>query len=594
MSDELRDNDAGVRDRAWAASIEVDGRQAYLFETDKLQEMLGASRLLDGTVEEAGEICRKFGVNLFSPVSGEIRMWSEDLMQLLHASWTLREWLDDRGIEHTTAVRDYARKHFTEEGSADSDQVLDREAEPSNPSLAWVHRDLGREVERRKSAKQGADARPTCSQFASCQIHGTETANHWRPSHDGAGDPHWYAKEPRRWLVSARAKVKLKTWQNAKDELIAAYLGHDKSRYPHRFDDLQAMFENPAFSDRFIAFVCADADRMGELLSRIDWNTPRAGAPQPWERNHKFAVALNEATQSAFKAAIDDTIELWAAAAEKDGKSIPPLPVLPQLFGGDDLWMLCSREVALDVVTRFSKKFENAVRAPVHEALGSEPTEPLTMSVGVAMAKAGYPAHAMREVAESLLKNAKRLRRGGVWGREQPSGACMDWHIVESSLVESVAEARAGGFIYQDPPDDGDERSTQAVEVMLLTTTPWSFEALTAMQAAAREFKRVARRKREQLDDILRRGRTLSLLAWQAWWDGLTKAEQGALETAAERLTEAGIRLPPMPPEWRSGSGAPFDPWARLGDAGGRAVYWTPWLDLLAILDISAPQDGKE
>ncbi len=41
---------------AWAVSIEVDGRQAYLFETDKLQEVVGASAIMRRLADKATEL----------------------------------------------------------------------------------------------------------------------------------------------------------------------------------------------------------------------------------------------------------------------------------------------------------------------------------------------------------------------------------------------------------------------------------------------------------------------------------------------------------------------------------------------------------
>ena len=58
---------------ACVVAVEVDGRQAYLFESDKLREMLGASRIIAQSVEHARTLfIEKAGLHLHGPVSGVI------------------------------------------------------------------------------------------------------------------------------------------------------------------------------------------------------------------------------------------------------------------------------------------------------------------------------------------------------------------------------------------------------------------------------------------------------------------------------------------------------------------------------------------
>lgn len=586
---------------AWAASIEIDGRQQYLFESDKLQEMLGASRLMDQSVDIATEICNGFGVHLFNPVSGEIRMWSEDRTKVLNAAWKLRRWLEAHGIGHTAVCIDVPKDYFVAPGVLKAGEELDADQKPSAPSLSWVHKKLSSEVSRLKRAKCGTDARPACSLFAPCQIHGTEPANHWRADSSDTV-PKWYSAEERRWLVSYRAKAKLREWQGEKDTFIREFLQPvSRDTEPKLFADLKKTYDTLDFEDQYIAFVCADADHMGDLLGRINWNLPECvkEGSLPWQRNHRFADELAKAHKDAFRDALRDVLEPWLAQLRKNPEKAKTakLPVLPQLLGGDDLWMVCARHVALTLASRFSEEFRSRV-TPVVQAAAPDAQQDLTMSVGIAFAKAGYPAHAMREAAESLLKSAKGLRRGQLWGRGAESEGCLDWHWIESSLIESVADARASGASYQDPPERGrDAAPGRQPEVMLLTTRPWAVGVYKHFTDAAQEFEKISRRKREQLDDILRRGRPLSVLAWHTWWDGLTQGERERLGKAQDAIAKAGVKLPPAGPAWKNG--APFEPWAFLSRDGERSVYWTPWLDLMGLLDLKrgiregVPEDAQ-
>lgn len=616
-----------AEEKACVVAIEVDGRQKYLFETDKLQEMLGASRIIHQTVEEAKKrFNQNDGLYLFSPVSGEIRAWApisqRKRNELLSAAWKLRCWLNEQGVEHTAAYFETDAAHFLGNGSSSTpnSQRPDPEKEPGRPDLAWVHQSVGTRIRRRKDAKSGADARPTCSLFAPCSIHGLDPANVWRPN----TDPN---RESRREQVGVRAVKKRETWNHVKEKFYDEHLrepvwehvrtlcGDGKKvdlKRPITFSDLADKDDLALIEDQYIAFICADGDDLGRLLSDLDWNASAWGEDnkKPWERNAAFSRELDDCTRNAFTEAVVEVVvrrmlpdEASARAFLDQEKPKLDLPLLPQLLGGDDLWTVAGREVALDLcctfAEKFAEKFEERVgkskvmsqalqvaeqlraqkEASSDPATKDEAIKP-TMSLGVAFAKSGYPAHAMAEAAESLLKSAKDLRKGKVWKRvgEGTGLGCVDWHWIESSLSEPVKEARKKGWMY---------RSEDAVpeqgrgEVMLLTSRPWSVPQCRGFLKAARELTAIPRRKQQQLESILRLGYTLSLLAWESWWKGLKEDERKAVRTVNGAL----------PVEWKlpdAGNPGQFEffPWRKLGQEEGKTYYATPLLDLLALQDV--------
>ena len=709
----MSENDSGVggQPRAWVASVEVDGRQRYLFETDKLQEMVGASAIMRQLACEFDERAGKAGkgesapaaIHVFQPASGEIRAWSTNRKALLHYAWEAREWLTERGVEHTVALLECRPDHFTrdktpcEEEQArcarkEQEQDTDPDAgagqfksEPDWPDLSWVHgklTDLARQV---KNAKTGSDARPVCSLFEACRLHGFDFANEWIPQEENERES---GREKRRALRGYRASEKWKARQDdttrfvdedvkrplycrskalLEDEKcgetreaflqrIEGYLkpdeskrdgprdGQDSERVQRaiKIDDLvlrsaQQLLEGEDGTGRFVAFICADGDGMGRLLTGLDWNTAAWNArnadspaqddrnPTPWERNREFSLALDNVVRNAFRTAVAEvtlpdrkSLERLLGAAEK-GKGFL-IPVLPQLLGGDDLWTIARKDIALELCRTFASNVSTRVEEStiLGKAMGiskkaSGETVCLSMSVGIAFAKAGHPVHAMIDAAESLLASAKTLRKGTAWTlrkntcwqRPEPNEGCIDWHWIESSLSETVGEARARGAAYV-APDTGD--------VMLLTTRPWTLTETEAFEKAAAVFESgvpgdekprgVPRRKREQLEDILRRGHVLSLVAWEAWWAGLHPLERRAVKAMSAAFPE-DWRLPAPGCKTRAGLDAPkwdglFDPspWIYLGkdkdrDGEEKNYYVTPLIDLLTLHNL-ASSTGSE
>lgn len=592
--------------RAYVVSIDVDGRQAFIFETDRLREMLGASRLVQQTVDLALELFRKEDqLHLFQPVSGEIRVWAGEAQRelLLVQTWKARRWLADRGIEHTCCWMEVDRKHFEETNDEPADPGRPRDEPPEDAGLSWVQRALSARASYWKGRKPGADARPTCSLFAPCQIHGHDFATEWRTGQDRD------QQDERRNLRGARAQAKFHAWEAAKNALFATRLyqpalhvtaaverltGRRPTR-PIEFDHLTNT--DAAQGDQFIAFICADGDGMGQVLTGINWNhstLKRHGAP--WEVNRGFAMALDECVNEAYGEALSAVLSKGfaeeALRLQAEGRK-PVLPLLPQLLGGDDLWTLCRKDVALPFCCAFADAFRRQIakREVIGEAVRTAgvPPESLTISMGVAFAKAGHPAHAMIESAESMLRSAKELRRSP----GSPHEGCIDWHWIDASLAQTVADARREGWGYV---ADGVSHS--------LTSRPWTITQCRAYLRAASTFNYgisadqldgqvlnppVPRRKREQIESILRRGGALTLLGWEAWLKSLTAEEIKTLGVAVDALERVGRTLGAMPSE--SGITDKKTPWFA---SPGVAQPTTPFLDLLELANVLGTSEGAE
>lgn len=615
---------------AHVVAIEVNGRQRYLFESDKLQEMLGASRIVANTVSMAHRLFTDRGLNLFQPVSGEIRVWSTDREKLLDAAWEMRRHLWLQGVEHTAVYFKTRRWHFEDDRSHQDAPSRDDDVwgEPSQPSLSWVHRAITARVSRRKGSKTEPVVPVTCSQFASCQLHPRDSATHWDP----------LEPETRRQLRGTRAYEKYHAWNKEKrgdffETLAEAVrmrfecwqVEPPKTLTAQTFNDLadeDVSNDARAPENKFLAFVCADGDGLGKILPDIDWNAIEIwpGATVPWRRNADFAHQLDRAFRWAFchaaaAAMLPNAADARTIAAKVEQQRHILLPMLLQLLGGDDLWMVVRKDLALPMAAQFSMIFRNIVNGDApYEIEGRKPSRPapadtemiraaldatgavarpvLSISLGIAFAKAGYPVWAMIQAAESLMAGAKTLRKRTVWGRTREphlEHGCLDWHWIESSVSETIRDARSRGWSYRD-----------GNRILLLTTRPWAAESTLHFIRAAKKLRGVARRKRELLEEILRLGYEFSLIAWERWWKTLTKSERDLLEDIRHDVKRAGVRLLDADPR----SDTVFQPWAVLeanpsaGEALPEAtamvsVSVTPFLDLLSLDDmLTLQKDG--
>ncbi len=112
------------------------------------------------------------------------------------------------------------------------------------------------------------------------------------------------------------------------------------------------------------------------------------------------------------------------------------LPIRPVLLGGDDLTFLCDGRIALDLAAAAVREME---RQPVRW-LGTE-SEPIRACAGVAIVPHHSPFVRAYDLAESLCQSAKRAARKRIVEKQQYD-SFIDWHIGLPKPGQSLGELR--------------------------------------------------------------------------------------------------------------------------------------------------------
>jgi len=112
------------------------------------------------------------------------------------------------------------------------------------------------------------------------------------------------------------------------------------------------------------------------------------------------------------------------------------LPLRPILLGGDDLTFVCDGRIALDLATTALRAFvEQSSSVPDLTFLGEAP---VTACAGVAMVKAHTPFNRSYQLSEDLCNSAKQAKRDA----EPDTNCWIDWHIGTIRPDESVVDIR--------------------------------------------------------------------------------------------------------------------------------------------------------
>lgn len=186
--------------------------------------------------------------------------------------------------------------------------------------------------------------------------------------------------------------------------------------------------------NNWIAVIHADGNGLGQVVQKIGHDS----------QNFKtFSKALDEATKAAAVDAFNVLVEKKYFDPQKD-----LIPIRPIVLGGDDFTVVCRADFAIEYVRSFLKAFENRTgEGDLGEILKKgnvfkNGEGKLTACAGIAFVKSSYPFHFAYELAEALCGRAKKDAKVAT-DSSILAPSCLMFHKVQSSFVEdfeSIAE----------------------------------------------------------------------------------------------------------------------------------------------------------
>ncbi|NLE36831.1 MAG: hypothetical protein GX621_02270, partial [Pirellulaceae bacterium] len=279
-------------------------------------------------------------------------------------------------------------------------------------------------------------------------------------------------------------------WAEWLKRLEAAGPWPERARHtlrPHGFTDIG----NAAARTGYIGLVYADGNSMGRLVQELD---------QP-DTTRAFSKVVDESVREACYAALGHVFEAEISEireAALAGKRPQPLPADILLLGGDDLVVVLPADKALTFALVAMETFERAAVERI-EALRAGPARdffekrlPLpsgpTISCGVAISRGEYPFYLLLELAEELLRSAKRAGSEDSDRQKYRSPAYLDFHMIAGSSSHNLEHVRA--TTYRVHSEDS------------RTCRPLRQEGVRALQRGV-EMLRSAKLPRSKLHDLL-------------------------------------------------------------------------------------------
>lgn len=351
----------------------VQGIQDFIFRTNKLRDIIGASELV-------ARVC----TTLFSELMGENAFAgpSPKAEMIVKAAGNIKCLIHDEAL-CKKAVREFPRKVMLEAPGITISQAVVKMDD--NMTFGEAVEDLEKKlrIQRNKPAES-----------LTIGLIGIERSQ-------STGLPAVEVDKEERFLDEGTVK-KRAVGGNQDISLCIKSFGEKvkAENVPFELNDITG--END-----WIAVIHADGNGLGRVIEKKGHDMKELSL---------FSANLDDATRAAARKTFQDIKN------DYDIKRI--IPLRPIVLSGDDMTIICRADMAFDYATLFLKNFELET-----EKKGLK----LTACAGIAFIKSKFPFYYGYQLAESLCEQAKRDAR--LQGQESPS--CLMFHKVQSAFFDN-------------------------------------------------------------------------------------------------------------------------------------------------------------
>lgn len=366
----------------------VQGIQSFIFQTNKLREIVGASELVE-------EIC----TSKFKEIVGNGYAEYDEASgygSVLHAAGNIKYIFKDKTSCENT-VREFPKAIFEfAPGITVSQAVVEMSGDCDFPKAV-------NELEKRLRTQRNKPMRS-----ATLGLMGIERSRQ-------TGLPVVLKKGDEHYDAGTRAKLFEDPFgQRKRTTKKLCKIAFDKTEISDR--QIAYDIEDMTEQNDWIAIIHADGNGLGQVVQAIGTNETQF---------KEFSESLDEATKAA-------AVEAYKIVKNKF-KEDKFIPIRPIVLGGDDFTTICRADIALDYVTEFIKQFEAKTNfVGVYKKLNFNH---LTACAGIAYVKSSFPFYYGYELAEALCTQAKKDAKANLTDGELAK-SCLMFHKVQDSFTE--------------------------------------------------------------------------------------------------------------------------------------------------------------
>jgi CRISPR/Cas system-associated protein Cas10 (large subunit of type III CRISPR-Cas system) len=404
-----------LKSNDWLVSFDTDKIKNYIFATNNLKEVRGASALLVREDEKRKTL----------------------LAELIYAAGGGGTLLAGSPEKADALIKAIEREFGMATKTATITAVGLSPSERNDLNSNWFGRHMAeaaKKLQKKKSQKVELSLLPVEPYMRLCDSCGHQPAEKR------------LEKDPTNELLCESCVQKRETGKEERREgFVTRFLNHVKSsesKFKETWQDQELKLPKDlnALGDLdggYVGFLYFDGNQMGKLLELMET-----------EDNYRdFSKELAATVQELVFETLIDTYQ-------KPSKGRLPFEIV--LIGGDDVMLFTTASAAMQVAVTFMQRFEKRSEAILHnagllqpdlfgrlqQAFGAEnmpidENEPfwknrrLTMAAGVVLCHANFPIPALVEIAERLLKNAKKKCAENKYAQ-----SAIDFQVVTGSAID--------------------------------------------------------------------------------------------------------------------------------------------------------------
>lgn len=395
----------------------VQGIQGFIFQTDRLKEIAGASELVE-------QICTR----LFSECLG-VSDLDQDPNALITAAGNIKylfnseESCQNFVLEFPKAVMEYAP------GITLSQAVLPlRDGKVSNDAIE--------ELECLLRAQRNKAFRPIESGLQAV-VRSRRTG---LPAIEEQYDKETKQTDYLDWgAVEKRKAIKKEIDKQGYGRLVKNFFGENMNMdLPLNLEEIT---KSKAASYNWLAIIHADGNNLGLLIQQLFGEMKDKGNDSDIGFFRSFSAKLDKATKIAAQRSYKDVINGSGKQNNESGNETSRTATFrPIIIGGDDITVICRADQALGFTRSFLKYFKEETHNQFKD-MGVECLENgVTACAGIAFVKSSFPFHFGYELAEVLCKEAKKVSKS----IDSPiSPSSLMFHKVQDSFVTDYENIKA-------------------------------------------------------------------------------------------------------------------------------------------------------
>ncbi len=187
-------------------------------------------------------------------------------------------------------------------------------------------------------------------------------------------------------------------------------------------------------SKSWIAVVHADGNGLGSIIQNLNKNLKEHSDDDVRNAFKSFSQALDKATITAAQIAFEKVIK----SKKENGV---PYPIRPIILGGDDMTAIVQAELALDYTVAFLNEFQKASARELvflkkdYSITGFE--NGISSCAGIAYVKKSYPFHYAINLAEKLCTEAKYFVKKIVGYQGMVPRSALSFFKIQDSFIET-------------------------------------------------------------------------------------------------------------------------------------------------------------